>query len=101
MPTGSLLEADVDWVVVAASHRTPVLKAAGQGEITPLIALERYYHYTRQQLAVAGGYEITASIAMYGMGRVYAAIDGESGNRKTIGRPKAMILHQAAQMVDH
>jgi tetratricopeptide (TPR) repeat protein len=65
-----------------------------------LVALQRYYTYAQEQLAEACGNEPTASMALYGMGKIHTLLARRSGEFETLHGPKAMAMHQAALLVD-
>ena len=56
-----------------ATHCTPVIKSDLR-QMTPLLALQRYYAYAGEQLAAAGGHEPAASLALYGWARLQSAL---------------------------
>jgi tetratricopeptide (TPR) repeat protein len=91
-------EVDVDQVVVA--HKTPVLKAASVGSYTPIMAAHRYHGYAQEQLAAAAAQEITGSMALFGLGKVAAAQQRSQPSRQLESAAHAMLLFQAALMVD-
>lgn len=84
----------MDLSRLIAMHRTPLLKQADASQLTPLRALQAYYSFAQKQLALAGGHETAASMALYGWARLQTVI----GERSNI--PKAVALHQAAVAVD-
>lgn len=91
--------APVDVATVVVKHRTPVLKDAPPGDLTPIVALQRYYTFAQEQLAAAVEHEPAASQALYGMGKVQTTL--QSSRTGTIADgPKAIALHQAALLVD-
>lgn len=95
-PQGSRLEADLDLRSIVASHRTPVLKGADLAELTPLIALQQYYTFAQQRLALAGGGQSAASQALYGVGRLAIVLAERSPDERRLHAPKAMALFHAA-----
>jgi hypothetical protein len=89
----------LDLAAVVASHRTPVLKGADLTNVSLIAALQQYYTYAQEQLAVAGGQEPVASVALYGLGKTYAVLPAAGGAVVTEA-PKGIALHQAALLVD-
>jgi tetratricopeptide (TPR) repeat protein len=90
--------APIDVAHVSAGHKTPILKGAATGDITPLQAARRYYNYAQEQLAAAGAQETTSSMALFGVAKV--AI-GSAGNNKALQLERsaqAVALYQAALM---
>lgn len=100
VPKGSRLEADLNVSLAITAHQTPVLKQTDAAELSPLVALQRYYTYAQEQLAEACGNEPTASMALYGMGKIHTLLARRSGEFETLHGPKAMAMHQAALLVD-
>lgn len=97
---GIQLAADMDLSGLVASHRTPVLKQVPADELTPLVARQRYYTYALEQLAQAGGEVPSASLALYGLGKVYAAWSADVSRDRLTNAPKAMAAYHAALLVD-
>ncbi len=100
MPRGSQLEANLDVPDIVAVHRTPALKDRDLANVTPLTALQQYYTLAQQKLTSACGGEPAAAHALYGLGKLYTALAGQSAESSRLNGPKAMVLHQAAVAVD-
>jgi tetratricopeptide (TPR) repeat protein len=73
VPKGAQLEAEMDVRVVASSHRTPVLRDYPE-DVTPQEAVALYHSYAQEQLAHAAAGEQPGSMALYGLGKVYARL---------------------------
>jgi tetratricopeptide (TPR) repeat protein len=73
MPQGVQLEAELDVRTVASSHRTPVLGDYPE-EVMPQEAIVMYHTYAQQQLANAAADQQCGSMALYGLGKVYARL---------------------------
>jgi len=86
----------IDVARLVATHSTPALKYSANPSMSPIEALQAYYAFARQQLAVAGGQDIGASMALYGLARLQVAQMGQLG----MNGPKAITFHQAALAVD-
>jgi tetratricopeptide (TPR) repeat protein len=71
VPTGVQLEAELDVRKVASSHRTPVLRDYPE-EVMPQEAVVMYHNYAQQELSIAAKDEQAGSMALYGLGKVYA-----------------------------
>jgi tetratricopeptide (TPR) repeat protein len=95
---GQTSTVSVDVAHVVIGHRTPILKHVPAAQLTPAGALQTYYQYATDQLALAGGHEPVASRALYGLGRLEA--NPANSNSKTVAGANAMALHQAALTVD-
>jgi tetratricopeptide (TPR) repeat protein len=95
-----LLEADLDWQSLVATHQTPVLKAADLSQLNVLDALQQYYEYAQQQLAAACDHETAASLALYGLGKIHLVLGGQGTTVSRLDAPKALVFHQAALLVD-
>jgi tetratricopeptide (TPR) repeat protein len=98
IPRGSQLESDLDIPGLIAAHRTPVLQYAGGDDRAPLEALEHYYEFAQQQLALAGGREPAAARALFGLARLQPLLDGS--RQQGTSDAKMIALLQAALMVD-
>ncbi len=98
-PRPSVVEADLDVASIASGHRTPVLHGpAGQG-VTPQRALESYFTFAQAKLGMAGGRELAASMAYYGLGKLHALLADQPGEPSRLARPQAMAFLQAALLV--
>lgn len=71
VPQGAQVEADLDVRRVASSHRTPVLRDYPE-DVSPQEAVEQYLSYAEQQLSNAAADEQAGSMALYGLGKVFA-----------------------------
>lgn len=97
---GSRLEANLNFDAIIKSHQTPVLQQAPPDSVSSLIARQRYYTYAQQQLSRAAAGQSAASMALYGLGRVYEALAGEAHRLVVEPEPKALVFHQAALDAD-
>ena len=101
LPAGTSPEAHGEFAVLIASHRTPILKLADPARIVPTAAMQAYYAYATEQLALAGGHEPAAALALYSWARVEAMPNAaEARVANNLGEPKAIALQRAALMVD-
>jgi len=73
VPQGVQLEAELDVRSVVSSHRTPVLSGHVE-EVSPHEAVVLYHRYAQMQLAQAAEEEQAGSMALYGLGKVYARL---------------------------
>jgi tetratricopeptide (TPR) repeat protein len=73
VPLGAQLEAELDVRKVASSHRTPVLHDHAE-PVMPHDAVALYHSYAQEQLSKATLDEQAGSMALYGLGRVYAQL---------------------------
>lgn len=97
-PTDSV-ESDLRLANYIKGHRTPILQHEDLSSLTPLIALQRYYEYAREQLTIAGGGNPLASKAIFAMGRAEMIQQSES-SKSLLGAPKALALFHAALTID-
>ena len=98
-PRASVVETDLDVPAIASRHRTPVLQGpAGRGA-TPQRALESYFTFAQAKLGVAGGRELAASMAYYGLGKLHAVLADQPGDGSRLARPQAMAFLQASLLV--
>lgn len=98
-PDGSQLEANLDLKRVVMSHRTPILKRHDLTRMSPLEAQQAYHAYAEEQLAIAGGHELSAADALYGLGKLQAHLDVGRTDRESQVGPTGMSLYQAALMI--
>jgi tetratricopeptide (TPR) repeat protein len=91
-------EADVSQIVNA--HRTPILKTVLVGSYTSTMAAARYDAYAQEQLAAAAAQETAGSMALFGLGKVAAALQRNQDSQPFESTAHAMLLFQAALMVD-
>jgi tetratricopeptide (TPR) repeat protein len=71
VPAGVQLEAELNVQAVASSHRTPVLHDCTE-EVLPHEAADMYHVFAQQKLATAAASQQAGSMALYGLGKVYA-----------------------------
>ena len=90
-------DADVHLKGFVDGHRTPVLRDADLSRLTALTAMQQYYKYAYQQLALAGNNEPIASDALYSLGRIADLIRQDEGTSS--GGPKSLALYHAALTV--
>lgn len=94
VPRGAQLEAELNVRTVASSHRTPVLKDYYQ-EVMPQEAVAMYHSYAQLQLAQAALDEQAGSMALHGLGKVYARQAERSDDDVQLTRC-AMTMYAAA-----
>ncbi|MBX9787308.1 MAG: hypothetical protein K2Y37_00200 [Pirellulales bacterium] len=90
---------DFDPVELAGRHRTPVLKGLEPGSVSGLDALQRYYNYAQERLAVAAGQEPVGAMALHGLGKLHSALAHGPSSQTIAAEPKALVFHQAALLV--
>jgi len=73
VPSGVQLEAELDVRVTASSHRTHVLNDQ-EDPVLPHEAVALYHTYAEQKLAEAAAGEQAGSMALYGLGQIYARL---------------------------
>lgn len=94
MPHNGEVDADVDIASIVETHRTPVLK--GAGNVNPINAVQRYLDYAVSELARSGGTSRVASHALYGFGRAHMALRNDPTPAAQLHASKAMACQQAA-----
>lgn len=72
-------------------------------KLSPLAALQAYHAYAEQQLAIAGGHELTAADVLYGLAKLQPHLDVAGANQDSYDGPVAMSYYQAALLIypDH
>jgi tetratricopeptide (TPR) repeat protein len=93
------VESDVHLEGFLASHKTPVLRNVKISELTPLLAIQRYYEYAYQHLALSGNKEPLASDALFSLGRIEMLLR-ESEPDSANGAPKSIAFFNAALTVN-
>ena len=88
----------IDLKRIIAGHKTPVLKHATADELSSTVAAQKYYTYGQEQLAVAASQEMTASMALFGLGKAAVAGTANQPLRKLEYIAQAMTFYQAALM---
>ena len=94
VPQGTQLEAEMNVRRVASSHRTPVLRDQ-EGDVLPQEAVALYHGFAQEQLANAAVDEQTGSMALYGLGKVYARLAERRDDDVQLTR-SAMTMYCAA-----
>ena len=94
VPQGVQLEAELDVRKVASSHRTPVLRDYPE-EVLPQEAVVLYHSYAQQELLIAASGEQAGSMALYGLGKVYARLAERRDDDVQYTR-SAMTMYSAA-----
>ncbi len=102
VPKGAQVETPPSVAELVAEHRTPVLKDAVLGDVDtenlPMVsALETYLAFAEEQFAAAVGSEIAGSMALRGLGKVYAAARNR-GDEPT-ARYRAVMFYRSALLV--
>lgn len=96
MPQGAALEAELNVMVIASAHRTPVIAeidSSNPPRSEEAVAL--YHHFARQELGRAVAGEQAGSMALYGLGKVQNRLAQEAQGELRHER-KALTLFQAA-----
>jgi Flp pilus assembly protein TadD len=99
-PSGARLEAELSLPAIVSTHRTPALQQEDLRNWTAMAALQRYHVYAEQQLTRAGGREMAAADALYGLARLQPYLATEASDQSSRSGPIAMSLYQAALMVE-
>ncbi len=100
VPGPARLEADVDVAGLIQRHRTPVLKQAPPDRLGPLGAVQAYLTYAQRELAAAAGEEVAGAMALYGLGKLHAALETGLPGAERLARPKAVAFYQAALLAN-
>jgi hypothetical protein len=94
VPDGVQLEAELDVRAVASSHRTNVLPQPPE-EISPFEAVAIYHAFASEQLKAAVAGEQAASMALYGLGTIYARLAERNDDDVPLAR-SSMTMYSAA-----
>lgn len=93
------LESDVALEGILATHHTPVLKQCDTSQLTPLLAIQKYYEFACEHLALAGNRQPVASEALFSLGRIQSLLtqtQGESSSKT----PRSIAYFTAALTVN-
>jgi tetratricopeptide (TPR) repeat protein len=93
---GESLEAARDVETIRSSHRTEVLSAEDSRQVSPMVAMQRYYEFAQEQLVMAAGGAPVAADAYYGLGKLYLALGEPTAVTERMHGPKAMAFFAAA-----
>ncbi|NIP69689.1 MAG: hypothetical protein GTO04_11050 [Planctomycetales bacterium] len=95
------LSTDVDLKRLIATHQTQALKKILDFQhLTPVMAMQSYLQYGKEQLIFASQQQPVASRALYGLARLETSPRQGRPLDKPIRGPRAIALHQAALLVD-
>ncbi|MCC7086835.1 MAG: hypothetical protein IT427_17695 [Pirellulales bacterium] len=100
VPRGMQIDVKINMPLIVDAHRTPILKDRSLDEITPLVAQRIYLTYAQEQLAMAGGDQAVASLALHGMGKICITPAQMNGPRTQIAEAKAVVYFQAAVIIE-
>jgi tetratricopeptide (TPR) repeat protein len=100
VPRGGKLDGDFNLTLIVDAHRTPVLKARPLDGVTPLVAQRMYLTYAQEQLAMAGGDQAVASLALHGLAKICVSPVELHGPRVQIAEAKAVVYFQAAMIIE-
>lgn len=100
VPGPGRVEADVDMARLVQTHRTPVLQKVPPERCTPLAAIQAYLKFAQQQLAEAAGQEVAGAMALYGLGKLHAALETSPLGAERLALPKAVAFYQAALLTN-
>ncbi|MCI0331824.1 MAG: hypothetical protein L0228_01200 [Planctomycetes bacterium] len=95
VPHGVQLEAELDVRAVASSHRTSVLPDGETEDVSPFEAVAMYHSYAQEQLKAAVAGDQAGSMALYGLGTIYARLSERGDDDVQLTR-RAMTMHAAA-----
>jgi tetratricopeptide (TPR) repeat protein len=96
---GSRVETELSVGDAVRSHLTPVLKGADFTKLTPGEALKCYLTFAQEQLALSAASEVAGSMALHGLGKLYAALATQHAATVQAAESKSMVCYQAALLV--
>jgi tetratricopeptide (TPR) repeat protein len=94
VPAGVQMEAELDVRTAASSHRTSVLPEEPE-EVSPFEAVALYHSFAQEQLKEAVAGEQAGSMALYGLGTIYAQLAQRNDDDVQLTRG-AMTMYSAA-----
>ncbi len=81
---------------IIARHDSSVLKDHAYGVLTPLEAYQIYLNFAQDLFSRAVATEITGSMALRGLGKIYAETKASNGLLEGDSEAQAMVFYQAA-----
>jgi hypothetical protein len=94
VPAGMQLEADLNVEIVASSHRTPALHDHAD-DVLPHQAVALYHRYAQEQLAAAVSGEQAGSMALHGIGKIFALLAARNDDDVQLTQ-RAKVMYSAA-----
>jgi tetratricopeptide (TPR) repeat protein len=94
VPAGIQVEAELDVKIVASSHRTPALREQTE-KVPPQRAVALYHEYAQVQLGRAVGGEQAGSMALHGLGKIFALLAARNDD-DTLLTQRATAMYWAA-----
>ena len=91
---------EVNVPAIAAAHRTPLLRAASGGLISPVVAQQQYLGLAQTRFIEAAGRVPVASQILYRLGRLQTALAAHDPDPLALHGPEAIVFHQAALATD-
>jgi tetratricopeptide (TPR) repeat protein len=95
-PHGTQLEAELNLVVLTASHRTPIAKEIDHQGVLPQQMMAIYYRYAQLKLALAVAGEPAGSMALHALGKIYSQLGKLEPQRHRLASRRAVAFQQAA-----
>ena len=83
---------------LAAAHRTPVLVGLDPAALLPHEAIALYHRYAERKFAAALAGDPAASMALFGLGKVYAHMADRDGHNASLRR-RCVTMYRASSMV--
>ena len=99
IPAGGKVEGELDLPPIVAGHRTPVLKNVPAEQLQAMRALTQYFTFAQEQLSMAAGQEVSASMALGALGKMHVALAGKPNPEIVAPEAKAIVFFQAAILV--
>ena len=99
LPGNARVEAEMSVGDAVRSHLTPVLKGANCAKLAATEALKCYLTFAQEQLAATAATEVAGSMALHGLGKLYAALAAQNSAAVRGAESKAVVCYQAALLV--
>ncbi len=90
----------IDLTHLVTSHRTPIYHGLDVRSVTPVEAFQAYQQYATEQLTRGCRHEPLASQALFGIGKLHAALAERDESARSTHDPKAIVFLRAAVEVD-
>ncbi len=99
IPPGGKLEGELHLPPIVAAHSTPVLKNVPAEQLQAMRALKEYHNFAQAELVLAAGHEVSGSMALGALGKMYSALASRPIPEIVAPAAKAIVFFQAAMLV--
>ena len=91
---------NIDVAEVVATHDSKVLSKSAVGNMSPISAMQMYFHYSTEKITGAVGQSMAAAEVLHAMGKLLQTSSQYDATGKPMDRAKAMVMFQVALSAD-